>query len=52
MELIAKTLQGLEPVLADEIEQLQGRNIRLLNRAVQFQGDRELMYRANWHLLY
>ena len=50
MELIAKTLQGLEPVLAGEIEQLQGRNIRLLNRAVQFQGDKELMYRANYHL--
>ena len=50
MELIAKTLQGLEPVLAREIEQLRGRNIRQVNRAVLFQGDKELMYRANYHL--
>lgn len=50
MQLIAKTLQGLEPVLAGEIEQLKGRNIRILNRAVLFEGDKELMYKANYYL--
>lgn len=50
MELIAKTLPGLEPVLAGEIERLKGSNIRQLNRAVMFRGDKELMYRANYQL--
>lgn len=50
MELIAKTLAGLEEVLAREIAELGGQNTRLLRRAVSFEGDTRLMYRANLEL--
>lgn len=47
---IAKTLAGLEPVLADELQALGAKAIRLLKRAVAFEGDQKLMYRANYEL--
>jgi putative N6-adenine-specific DNA methylase len=50
MRLIAKTLAGLEPVLAQELEQLGAQAIEPLNRAVAFEGDKALMYRANLEL--
>lgn len=45
--MIARTLYGLEPVLADELRVLGAENIQVLNRAVQFNGDVSLMYEAN-----
>ncbi|KGE87648.1 MAG: class I SAM-dependent RNA methyltransferase [Phaeodactylibacter xiamenensis] len=50
MRLIAKTLAGLEPVLAQELEELGAQGIEPLNRAVAFEGDKALMYRANLEL--
>jgi putative N6-adenine-specific DNA methylase len=50
MEMVAKTLFGLEEVLGEELRSLGAGRIRLLNRAVAFSGDRELMYRANYFL--
>ncbi len=50
MKLIAKTLEGLEGVLADEIAQLGGENIEQVNRAVIFTGDKKLLYKANLKL--
>ncbi len=47
---IVKTLFGLEPVLSAEIEALGGTNIRPLKRAVSFEGDQRLLYRANYEL--
>lgn len=47
---IAKTLAGLEPVLAEELRQLGASGIRVLKRAVAFDGDKQLMYRANYEL--
>ena len=47
MELIAKTLYGLEPVLATELKQLGAQHIKELNRAVSFEGDQALLYKAN-----
>lgn len=47
MILLAKTLEGLEDVLAQEITKLGGENIKKLKRAVSFEGDKELMYKAN-----
>ena len=47
MDLVAKTLFGLEEVLKEEIEALGGKNVIVGNRVVKFQGDMELMYRAN-----
>lgn len=50
MKLIAKTLHGLEQVLAKEIEQLGGKEITVLKRAVAFEGDKEFLYTANYQL--
>jgi putative N6-adenine-specific DNA methylase len=50
MQLIAKTLAGLEGVLTKELENLGAQNIEPLNRAVAFEGDQALMYRANLEL--
>ncbi|GAB4493107.1 MAG: THUMP domain-containing protein [Saprospiraceae bacterium] len=47
---IAKTLAGLEPVLADELRTLGASNIRELKRAVAFDGDTKMLYRANYEL--
>ncbi len=46
--LVAKTLRGLEHILASEIRDLGGKNIKTGTRAVFFDGDRELMYRTNF----
>lgn len=45
--MIAKTLFGLEKVLADELKSLGATNLELLNRAVSFKGDLALLYRCN-----
>ena len=49
-ELIAKTFQGLENVLAKELTDLGANNIQTGRRMVSFTGDKELMYRANFAL--
>lgn len=49
-ELIAKTFQGLEPVLATELTELGANNIQIGRRMVSFVGNKELMYRANFQL--
>lgn len=46
-EIIAKTFEGLESVLADEITLLGGKNIQILSRAVKFYGDINLLYKSN-----
>ena len=50
MKIIVKTLQGLETVLAEEIKSLGGAPIHILKRAVEFEGDQRLLYRANLEL--
>lgn len=47
MEIIATTFEGLEEVLAKEIEGIGGQSIRLLNRAVAFEGNKRMLYVAN-----
>lgn len=49
-QMIAKTFAGLEDVLAGELEALGAKNIKKLIRAVSFEGDKALMYRANYCL--
>lgn len=48
--LVAKTSAGLEKVLADEIYDLGGSNIKLGTRAVFYEGDLELIYKSNYLL--
>ena len=48
MKLTAKTMKGLEPVLAKELAELGATNIEIGTRAVMFEGDQKVMYRANF----
>lgn len=48
--MVAKTFKGLEPVLRDELLSLEAQNVEMGNRMVSFEGDLELMYRANLSL--
>lgn len=50
MQLIAKTFHGLEQVLAAELQGLGAGQIEPLRRAVSFEGDLRLLYRANYEL--
>ena len=49
-EFVAKTFQGLEQCLADELLALGAEDVSILKRAVQFSGDRRMLYRANYEL--
>ena len=48
--LIAKTFQGLEPLLAQELTELGATDIQIGRRMVTFSGDKEMLYRANFCL--
>ncbi|MEM9822162.1 MAG: THUMP domain-containing protein, partial [Bacteroidota bacterium] len=50
MKLIAKTFHGLEALLAQELAELGATNIQPTLRAVEFNGDQTLLYRANLEL--
>lgn len=44
---IAKTISGLEGVLAAELNAIGASEVKIMNRAVSFSGDVKLMYSAN-----
>ncbi|MCB9024416.1 MAG: class I SAM-dependent RNA methyltransferase [Lentimicrobiaceae bacterium] len=46
--MLAKSPAGLEEILAKELEDLGAEQIELLNRAVSFEGDKRLLYAANY----
>ncbi|REJ82419.1 MAG: hypothetical protein DWQ44_12520 [Bacteroidetes bacterium] len=46
--MIAKTSFGFEELLADELKEMGARNIKILTRAVMFEGNQKLMYMANY----
>jgi putative N6-adenine-specific DNA methylase len=48
MKFIAKTLFGLENVLADELKELGAADIEPVNRAVLFSGSLDMLYRVNY----
>lgn len=47
--MIAKTLAGLEDVLAEELINLGANNLEIGKRMVSFEGNTELLYKANIH---
>ncbi len=47
MELVAKTLFGLEDVLKKELIDLGAEKVRTGNRVVEFSGDMEMIYKSN-----
>ncbi len=46
-EMVAKTMKGLEAVLADELRSLGAENVSPGHRMVSFEGDLEMLYKAN-----
>ena len=50
MKILVKTLFGLEEVLAEELRQMGVEKIEMLRRAVRFEGDLKMLYRANYEL--
>jgi putative N6-adenine-specific DNA methylase len=49
-QYIAKTLKGLEEILATELIALGADNVEIQRRAVAFTGNKALLYKANLHL--
>ncbi|MBP8945096.1 MAG: RNA methyltransferase [Paludibacteraceae bacterium] len=47
--MIAKTFQGLEEVLAEELTSIGASNVQIQRRAVSFTGNKALMYKTNLH---
>jgi len=47
--MIAKTMAGLEDVLAEELINLGADNLEIGKRMVSFEGDTKLLYKANIH---
>lgn len=48
IHIIAKTIEGLEGVLEQELRQLGAGHTEVLTRAVAFDGNLELLYRVNY----
>jgi len=49
-ELIAKTLFGMEKLLANELKMIGAQNVQVGNRMVSFVGDKGFMYKSNLSL--
>ena len=49
MDLVAKTLYGLEEILAKELIELGANNVQIGRRVVSFEGDLALLYKTNFH---
>ena len=47
--MVAKTLYGLEEILAGELLALGANDLQIGRRMVSFTGDKELLYKANFH---
>lgn len=48
MDLTAKTISGLENVLAEELESIGATQVAAGKRVVLFRGDKALLYKANY----
>lgn len=48
-EMVAKTLYGLEDILAGELTALGAQQVETGRRMVSFKGDKELLYKSNFH---
>ena len=49
-EIVATTLFGLEEILANELKDLGAGKIEIINRAVKYEGNTNLLYRSNLYL--
>jgi putative N6-adenine-specific DNA methylase len=48
-EMVAKTLYGLEEILAEELIELGANEVQIGRRMVSFEGDKELLYKTNFN---
>lgn len=48
-EMVAKTLYGLEEILAGELLALGANDLQIGRRMVSFTGDKALLYKANFY---
>lgn len=48
-KFVAKTFAGLEEILKEELESLGAQNCQLSKRAVTFEGEIDMLYRANYY---
>ena len=48
--MVATTMSGLEETLEKELRALGAQHVKILNRAVEFVGDKGFMYKANLNL--
>ncbi len=46
--MIAKTVTGLEEILAEELTDLGATSVKKLNRGAEFYGDNRILYKANY----
>jgi len=47
-QMLAKTFTGFEEVLASELTQLGASNVKIVKRGILFNGDKKLLYKANY----
>jgi len=47
-DITAKTILGLEELLAEEIRNGGGNDVKLIHRGVQFKGSKEVLYTCNY----
>lgn len=47
-KMVAKTMHGLENILADELKECGATDVETITRAVSFMGDMRVLYRANY----
>jgi putative N6-adenine-specific DNA methylase len=48
-KITVKTFHGLEKVLAKELEEIGARNIEIIRRAVNCEGDDKILYKINFY---
>ncbi len=48
MDYTAKTFAGLEEILAEELKGIGAEDVTVINRGVQFRGDTEILFKANY----
>ena len=51
-KFVAKTYAGMEEILKEELTALGAKNCQIGTRAVEFEGDMAMMYRANYFCRY
>jgi len=49
-EIVAKTIFGLEEILAEELKTIGAKDIKVLQRAVSYKGNKEILYKSNLYL--